>query len=68
MKRLFALFALIGFVGLTACSGVSQTNLRKAGYATIQAYNATAPLALAQQPSADPPIKTEIKKQPVPMR
>lgn len=63
MKRLFALFALIGFVGLTACSNVSQTNLRKAGYATIQAYNATAPLALAyaQQPSADPTIKTEIK-------
>ena len=63
MKRLFALFALIGFVGLTACSSVSQTDLRKAGYATIQAYNATAPLALAyaQQPSADPTIKDEIK-------
>ncbi|GBR17540.1 hypothetical protein [Asaia spathodeae] len=63
MRKLFSLFALIGFVGLTACSSVSQTDLRKAGYATIQAYNATAPLALAyaQQPSADPDIKASIK-------
>lgn len=63
MRKLFSLFALIGFVGLTACSSVSQTDLRKAGYATIQAYNATAPLALtyAQQPSADPDVKASIK-------
>ncbi|NVN02165.1 MULTISPECIES: hypothetical protein [Asaia] len=63
MKRLFALFTLIGPVGLTACSSVSQTDLREAGSATIQAYNATAPFALAyaRQPSADPDIKASIK-------
>mgnify|MGYP003365324243 CR=1 FL=1 len=50
-------------LALSACSATDQTNLRKAGYDTIQAYNVAAPLALAyaQQPSADPTIKAQIK-------
>jgi len=59
MRKLILALPLLA---LSAC-GVSQTTLRKAGYDTIQAYNATAPLALSyiQQPSADPTIKAEIK-------
>ncbi|WP_025886489.1 hypothetical protein [Asaia prunellae] len=62
MKRLCALFGVLCLVTLTACDP-SQTNLRNAGYVTIQAYNATAPLALAymKQPGADPTIRDKIK-------
>lgn len=50
-------------LALAACGTTTQAQLRQAGYDTIQAYNATAPLAEAyvQQPSADPTIKAKIK-------
>jgi len=57
-----ALIAGVATLGLAACAD-TQTTLRKAGYDAIQAYNATAPLAVAYEgnSAADPAIKARIK-------
>lgn len=66
MRKFTTASLAIGAMALVAaCSNTSddQTNLRKAGYDTIQAYNTIAPLAVAYENSsvADPAIVAKIK-------